>query len=301
MNRAVNELLERLLEDHEALLPGFGLERLTIAGEPIGPSTYLWEERLTLQGSGDVGLDTRRSIADMSGEEIGEYRSTECEETVLGLVRLVRETGLDELPAFEIDPIDVRVRFSIVGGGTCHEYPIGVQDPEALEPLQPLLGELDRLALEVRKHPVATLGVSLELPSEAGVGEHQLPVMLRFRNSGNVGTWVTHPGAMEGTPETDHCSLLYCYREELEPDVTPVPPEIFSAQLDSTQADQEALLWLAGASEVALESTASVSLPDPGTYLARAVYSCYSGEDTVGGQRRLRGCVFSNELAIEVE
>ena len=286
MNRAVNELLERLLEDHEALLPGFGLERLTLAGEPIGPSTYLWEERLTLQGSGDVGLDTRRSIADMSGEEIGEYRSTECEETVLGLVRLVRETGLDELPAFEIDPIDVRVRFSIVGGGTCHEYPISVQDPEALEPLQPLLGELDRLALEVRKHPVATLGVSLELPSEAGVGEHQLPVMLRFRNSGNVGTWVTHPGAMEGTPE---------------PDVTPVSPEIFSAPLSPAQGDDDRLLWLAGPSEVALESTASVSLPDPGTYLARAVYSCYSGEDTVGGQRRVRGCVFSNELAIEVE
>jgi len=301
MDGSVNELLGRLLDEDEALLAGFGLERLTIAGQLIEPATFPWEERLTIQGSGESCFATRRSIADASGEEIGEYSSPQSREVVLNLLRLLREADLDELPLFEIDPIDLRVRLTLVGAGSHHLFVIGVQDPELLEPLQPLLQEMDRLALEVRKRPVATLGVDLEMPLTVRAGEHQLALTLGFRNSGDVGLWVTHPGAMEEAPETDRCALLHFYREELEPDVTPVFPPIAAAPLTPAEGEHGTLLWVAGGSEVSLELTALVNFPDPGTYLTRVVHSCYSGGDTIGGRRRLRGCVFSNELAIEVE
>jgi hypothetical protein len=62
---------------------------------------------------------------------------------------------------------------------------------------------------------------------------------------------------------------------------------------------QRPLLWLGPGATESRHFTATVDL-SPGSYLMRASYASYQGEDTVAGQPLLRGCAFSAESTVEV-
>lgn len=303
MNKLMRQALDDILTGDEALLSGFGLERRTTVGAPLFSETYLWDERLTLRGNGNAGLSTRRSIADVSGAPIGDFLARQGKEDMLGFVRLIRDARLDEMQPFRIEPVETKIRLTVVAGGVSRQNFIGVTDPAALAPLQPILQELDRLAAAVSKNPTTALSLGLEISDATPANINaQRTVTLNFRNIGPLGFWIAHPQTVAGDPAAgdERCALLYGHRAEVPPDVTPLPMQMRAAALVAAERDDQELLWIPGASEVKLTFTADLDFDQPGLYLMRAVYAAYSGEDAIGGQRRLRGCVFSDETQLRM-
>lgn len=305
MNEAFRQALGGLLKGDEGLRAGFGLERRTTAGPPIPPDAFCWEESLTVQGNGNIALKTRRSIADVSAEPIGEFQSAQGKDVVMNLVRLVLDSGLDVQPPFRVEPTDVQVRLGVIVGGITHASSIGMRDPAALAPLRPLLQQLDRLAAEARKYPVISLALQLERPPAMTAGRMEIPVDLSFVNTGLSGFWITHPSTLasrdaSGATTTEHCGFLCGRRPDPQPGITPLPMALERSPLVAAAMDGKAFLWVPPSSRVSIRFTAAVGFPSTGTYVARAVFSSYQGDDSLGGQPRLRGCVFSNEVTLPV-
>ena len=300
MNKSLEYTLDRALRGDQNVLSGFGFERVTTVTPEIFPGTFAWEDRLTVRADGHVSLFTRRSITEASSEIVGHFELSQDKDALTDLIRLVKESPFDKQPQVRIDPGDVSIRLRFVIGGSWYEHYTSPKDPRALDALGPLLQELDRLAAEARRHPVMALGLRLEMPDEVKAGDTMLPVNVTFANPGREGFWITHPGSLDAAQPSDQCQLLYGRQPEIEENITPLPMEIATADLKRTKKDDPPLIWVPAESEVRYQLVAKVDLRDPGTYLARASYSSYAGEDTVGGQPRLRGCVFSNEVQIQV-
>jgi hypothetical protein len=300
VNRDLERALTAAARGDTLALAGFGLERLTLAGGGIPPAGYDWEESLTVTGDRTVRLLNRRSIADVSAEPVGEFLDSCSKETLRAVIELLRDSKLDELPPFRVEPTEPRIRMIVAAGGIRQQIPIGVSDPMALEPLLPLLQELDRLASTVRARPRMTLQVGLELPNSARVAKVRLPVTLRLRNSGDTGYWLTHPRLLKRTSPWERASLLFGLKPNVQPGFTPPPIELREAGLEPAQAEERDLLWIASHAEIELSLMGVCEFAAPGLHLARAVYSTYAGEDLVAGRPRLRGCAFSNETEIQV-
>jgi hypothetical protein len=60
------------------------------------------------------------------------------------------------------------------------------------------------------------------------------------------------------------------------------------------------LQWIPPQSGKGFQFSATLVLPQSGSYVARAGFSSYAGEDAIGGQLRIRGSVFSDEVEIDV-
>jgi len=300
VNAILEKALARAQEGDPAALGGFGFERHTLKGPGIPGDGNEWEERMTLTGDGALRLRTNRSIGDMGSEPIGEYRRQAEREVVRRIIQLVRETPWGELPRFRIEPADTRIRISVAAAGMVQEVAIGFRDPTAILPVKPLLQELDRMAASLRADPVRTLAIALEMPRTARAAKIRLPVTLRFRNSGPEGYWLTHPGALGRVHRWEQCGLIYGREPERVPGFTPPPIEQQGAPLEPGE-DPRDLMWVAGGSELSQRFSCLLEPARGGRYLARAVYSTYQGEDHVTGRPRLRGCVFSNQVEIEIE
>jgi hypothetical protein len=300
MNPILDRALAEALRGSPECLEEFGLERLTVAGSGIPGAGPEWEERLCLTGNGTLSLRTRRSIFDLSAEPIGEFQQAASRETVRGVIQHVRDARLDELPRFPLETGGARLQIAVVAGGVLQQVAIGVSDPAALS-AQPLLQELDRLAAKVRANAVRTMRLNLSMPYHLRAAKMRLQITLDFQNAGEEGYWLTHPGALERTAAWERCSLLYVRKLESEPGVTPPPSETREAVLEPARPGGLDLFWVSRDSEAAHTFTATVELPEPGVYVARAVYSSYAGEDRAGGQARMRGCAFSNEVEIEAQ
>ncbi len=273
-----------------SLLVGFGIERLTLAGD-------FWAERLMIQGMGKSALTTLRSFGDASGEEIGRFESKLSDTRVVELVRAVEAT-LEGGPAANLSPGDVRVLISIVTGGSRLDHVVGGAPPD-LEPYTPLLVALDKAAAETRAAPKTTLKLQLEVPAKLSPGPQSLPVVLSFQNRGDEGAWIRSPtSGLEDEP-TEHVRLWYAERAVEQPGVTPLPLEPLCIALAPAMRTERPLLWIGGGETESRPFSATVDLAT-GSYLMRASFASYGGDDTVAGQNLLRGCAFSAETVVEV-
>jgi hypothetical protein len=272
------------------LLSGFGIERLTLAGDR-------WRESLSIVGSGKTSLSTLRSFGDASGEAIGRYASALPAPELAGLVDAAGAT-LDGGPPPRLSPEDVRLVITIVACGSQLTHVVG-GGPPALEPYQPLLVALDRVAVATRRQPQAVVRLGLELPPLVAAGPHTLATVLAFHNPGSAGAWLRNPAAIDEDSEREHVRLWYAERPVEQPGVTPLPLEPAWVPVVPEMRAQRPLLWLGPGEREARPFTAQLTL-DPGSYLVRASFASYAGEDSVGGQPLLRGCVFSEEHVLEV-
>ncbi len=294
MNDTVYRALDGALAGDPAVLASFGLERQTL-------SAPFWEERLSVDGAGQLRLRTRRSIADMSSEPIGEFSHEAGVEAVERLIRALQ--GLPRtLPHAHVVLIDVRVLITVVAGGAAHTLVVG-RNPDELAPLQPLLDELDRLSFLVRRSPVMSLELEASVDGPVRAGAGPLPVLLRFKNAGDTGFWITDPSSFPPEDRAECCALLYGFQVQPQPGFTPLPMEVRRADAlpsRSSSGGVGALLWVPGRSSVDRLIHTAVELNSVGLLSLRATWSSYAGDDTIGGRPRLRGCVFSNELSVSV-
>jgi hypothetical protein len=272
------------------LLVGFGVERLTLSGD-------YWAERLMIQGTGKAVLTTLRSFGDASGEEIGRFETKLGETHITELVGAVGETvhggRLPKLSANE-----VRVLISIVACGARLDHIVGGGPPD-LEPYKPLLLVLDKIAIATRAHPKSTLELELEVSNTLASGPQDLPIILSFTNHGDEGTWIRSPASGLEDEPTEHVRLWFAERKIPQPGITPLPLDPICIPLDPMLHVQRPLLWIGAGETEARQFTAKVDLT-PGSYLMRASFASYGGDDIVAGQNLLRGCVFSPETTVEV-
>jgi hypothetical protein len=272
------------------LLVGFGVERLTMSDD-------FWSERLMIRGTGKAVLTTLRSFGDASGEAIGRFETKLSDKSVADLIRAVDAT-LEGGPTPRLSLGDVRTLVSIVACGSRLDHVVG-GGPLDLEPYTPLLLALDKAAFETRAIPKSTLELHLEVPTTLTPGPQTLPVVLSFQNRGDEGTWIRSPASGLEDEPTEHVRLWYAEMTVEQPGVTPLPLEPLCTALDPVVRVQRPLLWIGGGEIESRPFSASVDLT-PGSYLVRASFASYGGDETVAGQNLLRGCVFSAETVVEV-
>jgi hypothetical protein len=300
MDPILRKSLTAVKAGHEGLLAGFGLERYIEYGPPMGTYGRQWQERLVLRGTGAAMFENVRSITDGSGDEVGTYRGSLSPGELGEVIDLIESTGILEEAPYRIEPADMLIRITLIVGGIETIKYIGVNEPERLTALQPLFNRLQQIEMGLREKPSRSLGIEMTAPDVVTVGQHTIPVTLRFVNRGTEAYWILHPRALGKGAYYDRCTLHYGYRAPIQRGVTPLPIEVMEAPLYSDTETGLRLIWMpaGGAQEVRL--LASVHFQQPGEHLLRAVYSNYTGEDAVGGVPRMRACVFSAEKSIPV-
>ena len=304
MSVTFTEALDKAIGGDDGLMAGFCLERRTMAGPFLGPNALMREERLTVTGSGDTDLITRRSMADASGEEIGEFHVTRPRDITRGLLRAVKQSALERAPVFSIGPNDIRMEVIVTVGDIARGTTIGFTEPEVLQPLQPLLQEMDRLAHEARKRAVASLSLRLQAPEQTTQQAETLQFTLLFQNTGSAGCWITHPSRQGDPTDAEHCLLSYGLTPRITPGITPLPVEVETVGALYSDLEAQNLLWVPPFGQAAFRFSASPHFALPGAYLLRVSYASYQGGDRIEqngkSQIRLRGCVFSNEVELQV-
>ncbi|MBM3752511.1 MAG: hypothetical protein FJW38_00840 [Acidobacteria bacterium] len=284
---------------HPALLAGFGLERYVVYGAGLAPSGRAYEERLSITGNGEVHFATVRSISDASGDPIGQFAGQVTKEEIAELLDLLEAVGLFEIPPVRLEPMDMRIRITLMLGGMQLVKFIGGNNAELFEPLFPFLDRLQKIEQRAKQNPIRSLAVELSMPAPVP-GRQIIPARLRFVNTGREPYWIPHPRTLNQTVYDERCSLYYGRRPKLEEGVTPLPIEVQEMPLLAPEESGIQFVWLAPGGSQTVELRTEVDCPEPGEYLARAVYSNYFGEDTIAGVARLRGAVFSQELSFQV-
>jgi|JI10StandDraft_1071094.scaffolds.fasta_scaffold56573_4 hypothetical protein len=287
---ATKENMRDLLTTDALSLAGFGIERICSAAP-------LWEERLTVDAEGAVQLSTRRSLSDVSGESIGTFGQPGRRDVLMQIVAALQAVNWPAPMGAAPRPYAMQIRLSTVLNGELRSVALPVE-PQSLAPLAPLLQLLDRLAAEVRQRPVRSLALAAECAAPRAQGTHELTLALRLRNKGEAGYWVTAPGSTAAA-ETDSCTLYFAALPKPEPGVTPLPVTPRTALLRSVTSS-EPLIWIGPHSEYVQHLRGRVDLDSAGTWSMRIGFATYSGEDTIAGQPRMRGCAFSNDLGLGV-
>lgn len=300
MDPILRKSLNAVKAGHEGLLAGFGLERYIEYGPPMGTYGRQWQERLTLRGTGAATFDCIRSIVDGSGHDVGSYGDRTSRAELAEVIDLIDSTAILEEAPYRIEPADMMIRFTVIVGGIETVKYIGVNEPERLDKLHPLFQRLQEIELRLKQHPVRSLAVELTAPDTAALGMSDLPITLHFRNRGTESYWIHHPRVLGRGAYYDRCTLNYGYRPPMQPGVTPLPIEVMEAPLRPAAEAGLRLIWLPAGGVQECQLLAPVHFQNSGEHLVRAVYSNYTGEDSVGGVPRMRACVFSPEKTIVV-
>ena len=278
-------------EPHQTASPlaGFGIERVCGAAP-------LWNERLTVDEHGAVRLRTLRSLSDASGVPIGVFARQDDREVLARLLQALDEMTWPAAPTLAPRPYELHVRLSLMIGGELRTITIPAK-PQLLAPLSPLLDLLDLLTIEALQHPKHSLVLSAECDLPRRQGLQDLTIALTLRNDGDSGYWIPSPSGATGD-ETVSCALSYSVLPQPAPGVTPLPVVARTAVLSPVTAPEQSLIWIRPCSTHALILRTQVDLDRAGPWSARVGFASYSGEDTIAGRPRMRGCAFSNEVRI---
>ncbi len=292
MDPIIEKSLRAVKAGHQGILPGFGLELLIVNGPPSGPLGRQWQDRLVITGRGVAEFHSIRPMSDGSGEPAGLFRGAVSLQDLAEVVDAVEATGLVDEAPFRIEPSDMNIRVSIIVGGMHVVKYIGVKEPGRLERLQPLFERLQRIEAAVRGNPVRTLKLEMSVAEMSGVGVQVVPVMLRFINQGTEPYWIPHPRGLNLGPYHDRATLSYGRG--------PSPADMLESPLRAEVEAGVQMIWMGSGWTQEIRTVAEVNFHQAGRFVVRATYSTYSGEETVGGVARLRGCVFSAEQMVAV-
>jgi hypothetical protein len=287
----------RMMREALAALATTATQMASLGVERTTESQALWSERLAVKGTGMVTLSTNRSFGDASGAAIGHFETSLSADRVAELASAAAAV-LQGGPPPHLSPSDVQIALSVVAAGARWERQVGGLPPD-LAPYQPLLRALNEIARSALASPVATLSLRVTFGAHPRAGIQRLPVTLEFENGGSSGYWLRNPSAGMEDTEDEHVRLWYAQRQPEVPGVTALPLEPFAVALEPSVRAERPLMWIGPQAVEGRSFTASLEV-DPGSYLFRASFATYSGGETIGGQPLMRGCVFSQEISVEV-
>jgi hypothetical protein len=301
MTEIFDQLLTRIVEGDEAAREGFGFSRMTTAGVLTPGGVFEWEDRLEIRGDGMVSQTTCRSFADNPGDRPGLYELRTPPASIGYLAGLIRDAKLEDLPPVRTGVASNIIRLSVVADGIAVERAVSARDPDALEPLQPLLNAFIPLTVQLQQYPTMALDLELRLdaPPKTPVGPAELKGVLRFSNPGRRGFWIAHPAALEQDGRFERCELVYGQLPVIEPDIMPRPLELQQAPLTAQGDGARGLIWLHPGGEALIPFGAELTFAEPGRHFVRAVFATYHGGVSIGGQTRFQGAVFSKDVMVE--
>lgn len=283
--------LERVKGDAARLLPSLGLERSATEGTIHPGGIPEFEERLSVEGNGDVTYLLRRPAGDQGGAEVGLYRGSLKPEEVNALLQLCLDSDLDKLEPAHPEPGAMKWGLALMAAGMESRFFTGTGDPAVLMPIKKLRSELDRIEGLAMHGPVWTL--SLEAKPNPDVASGWREIVFRFANSGKEGIWIDHPAALDGKSPSRACHLVFGKAPQIKQGETPLPMETTKALL-RYPPDSPRLLWVGPGA--AVEVKGAIQQPANGPFLGRIAYACYPGEERTAGRRRFSGGVFSADF-----
>jgi hypothetical protein len=276
--------------DDPAALSGFGLERLAFEGRMHAGGIPEFEERLNVNGNGEIAYLLRRAVGDGAGE-VGLYKGQADPGELKRLLEAVRDAELDSLEPEHPEPGSMTWGLSVVAGGSELRFFTALSDPQVLIPIKALRTLLDSFEAKAMSGPVWTLGLAVKPLPERKQGWKE--ILFRFANTGSEGIWIDHPAHLDGKTPARSCRLIYGQAPVIQAGITPLPMETEKATLRYPK-DSPELIWLGPGA--AVEVRAAVEAPGGGPYLGRIAYVAYPGEERTAGQRRFAGAVFSEDF-----
>lgn len=270
--------------------------RIKVAGEPFG-----WYESITFErGAMQQSIRTRSQV-DAGGAPIGDWRGPADDRVTQQLAAaLCKVEAWNAQSATELEPGAEIINWSCVTTDAVLDIAVLSSSPlvDRFEPLDLVLWEIAGTLEE------AGAGSLLRVALQCKPHGDQIAVRIGLINDGHYRAIVVNPFGQEAT-ETDFFRLEIA---PLVPDLpgqtgygavfAPVAAEIMPAPFLTDEWADEYLV-INGAGRLLLPQTLMISLPAPGKYIMRAVYSNQGALDQIAGVTVIRGRAFSNEVAVE--
>jgi hypothetical protein len=293
MNDALIAALDRALAGDARVLAGFGIER-SIFTSPA------WDDRTVVDGAGNFTFMTTRSPTDRGGEPIGFFRTKLEPAEMQALLRALKAVAQKALTPMRAEPYETRLVLTAVADGRIFRYGTKAAPP-AIEPLQPLLQPLNVALMKALATPVRSLWVEMEpLASVPRAGA--VVVTMHLHNDGDEGFWISNPLALANQKEHERAELVYAPPIVFTPGVQPLPvtPRRTLLKPQGAAKDEPRFRWLAPKGDLAVTYQGYVEAADAKELVLRGELYLDEGEDTVSGQPRIRGSVFSPDIKARV-
>lgn len=283
------DTLQAVLDD-PAALSGFGLERLAFEGRMFAGGIPEFEERLKIDGKGEITYSLRRAVGDGAGE-VGLYKGQADAGEMKRLLEALRDANLDALEPDHPEPGSMTWGLSIVAGGRELRFFTALANPEVLMPIKSLRTLLDTFEAKAMTGPVWTLNLAVKAMPERKPGWKEF--LFRFTNTGSEGIWIDHPAHLDGKTPARSCRLVYGQAPVIQAGITPLPMETEKASLRFPK-DSPELIWVGPGA--AVDVRAAVETPKGGPFLGRIAYVVYPGEEWTAGRMRFAGALFSEDF-----
>jgi hypothetical protein len=294
MNEPFIAALDRALKGDANILQGLGIEEAMI-------TSPLWDDRVAVDGKGEVTVTSRRASGDPGGVPIGIFRDKMEQKELVDVIRSLRQLAAAPPPPSRSEAYETRILLSAVADG--HLFGLGVPAfPPAMELLQPVLMPLNRAMGRAMQHPVRSLTLGVAIP--AGVPrDGALTVVLHLINGGTEGFWVSNPARVSNQPEHERVTLVYARPLVITPGVAPMPVRPNKTPLTGPESGepQPKYLWVPPKGDVPVPLQAKIQTGDAKELVFRVEFHADEGESTVAGQPRLKGSVFSADLTAPVK
>ncbi len=287
MTPSFNPVLDRVMAE-PALIERCGIEVSFHRGR-------FMEQVLRLSGDGVVSFRSTRSTANVGEEAIGTFEGRLSPQDVKQTLIILGQTPLDQPPSKPADPRDLQSRVSVVAAGELGEVAFAVT-PFAKH-LAPWLQRVSQLKNAALKSPKSAMRLEAHMaPTLRAAGAAE--ITLAFVALGTEGMWITHPAGLQAPADGDEVFVSAGFPDSAES--KEAGATMFESLPIRFEPVKARFLWLAPGERLELKGMVGVPA-GKGAWVGRAAYSSWSGKDHIGGRPRLRGTVFSNDLALNVE
>jgi hypothetical protein len=207
--------------ESERLLQDFRLEYAVVQGPRYGLA-YEYEERLVVEGNGQVRLSRRRSPADTDALPPGAYAGALPKEELLAFLKAAQGAPLHAVPSQVPSPQDPVFTLTVFAHRKLFAFRWSPPQPPVPPDLEPVLDTLARWSRHAAPKPLWSLSLKAQSVHFTGDG---LEAVLRFENAGPDRVWLVHPTS-PGPADVKGMSIRYgAYPKEV-PGITPLPMSI---------------------------------------------------------------------------
>lgn len=254
-------------------------------------STYEWETRFELDGSGSAKLFRRRGPGDSHKLAPGSYRGNLAENDLLDFLATLAASGIDQLRSETPNPRDPVNLFRVLIQGRLFAFSWGVLKPPVPLGVLQLRNELSRLGKEACPIPEWNLALSVE----SMTFEHGLvKARLRIVNTGSREILIALP-ASGGLGGEFGLHLKYGEAQLIEEGATPAPFEAKYALMDGTGQLPSRFEAVQPGIPYPIEFSAALEGTAPRGWVGRFGFLHYLASDTVAGKPVFNGALFSEE------
>jgi len=277
----------------DRLLQDFRLEYAVVQGPRYGLA-YEYEERLTVEGSGQARLFRRRSPADTEVLPPGSYAGAITKEELLAFLRLAQNAPLHAVPALVPSPQDPVFTLTILANRKLFAFRWSPPQPPVPPDLEPVLDTLSIWSRRACPKPLWSLSLKAQSVQVTGEG---LEAVLRFENAGEEPIYMVHPSS-PGPVDLKGLSIRHGVYPKEVPGVTPLPMQVTVDELAVSILPDIELVPVAAGRPFDYTLRAEAPFGEGGGRVGIFEYRTYVFPTGAVGLPVFSGAVFSAETAL---